>query len=97
MSRFLIGRNNSGKLGVYLITNLDKMNFIMSRLLPENCNPNFKTRVVLLDMDEYRSYYSKARHYMKFDYSKVFDPKTCSWRYEHEKYMAELQKLAGKA
>jgi len=32
--------------------------------------------------------------YAKIDYAKCFDPKTCSWKYEHQKYMKQLENLA---
>lgn len=93
MSAFCIGENNDKLLGLYIMTNSDKMNHIVCNLLPHNVDPKFKTKIVCLNLDEYNSYYSKARHYMKFDYSKVFDPKKCAWIYEHGKYVAELKRL----
>jgi len=36
-----------------------------------------------------------TRDFMKFDYSKAFDPKDCKWIYEHDKYVRKLENLAG--
>jgi len=53
---------------------------------------NAKKSVLWVDREATKKYWT--RDFMKFDYSKVFDPKKCEWVYQHNKYMAQLEKLA---
>jgi len=54
---------------------------------------NTKKTIMWADHEATKKYWT--RDFMKFDYSKAFDPKNCEWVYEHDKYMDKLDNLAG--
>lgn len=84
--------SNKSVLGLYIVTSVEKLTKIIGEIVPLYTSRNFKPKALWLNREE-SNYYWKSRLHMKFDYSKVFDPKKCEWIYEHGKYMAELRKL----
>ena len=81
--------NNSKGLGVYYIITDHKGFF------------NILTKVLTCYIDQTKQYHILMQHnkkikdtYSKINYAETFDPKTCEWKYNHKKYMKELEKLS---
>ena len=79
---------------LYLLTSKEALDIITSNILPEYIDYSAKRFAITKSYQESLKLWK--RKYTKLDSSKLFDLKTCKWKYDHKKYMKELEKLAKK-
>jgi len=76
----------------YGVVSPTSLSEILNKVIHNHIGKKANNKLFIQDI----MYLREGVMYSKIDYARVFDPKTISWKYDHEKYMEELNKLSKK-
>ncbi|MBI2041108.1 MAG: hypothetical protein HYT16_03315 [DPANN group archaeon] len=84
-------RKSDRQQSFYFVTCARGFSEIISELASAGCS---QIKTIIRDIGA-TDYYKKKRKFVKFPYWELFEPKTRTWKFEYEKYLAELKRLSG--
>lgn len=86
ITSFYLPTDLSNKLRIALTTNIESQTKISNEILPKYIDNDYDNKVI------FRRKQNKEIN-MKLNYSKLFNPKTCEWEFDLEKYKENLTHL----
>jgi len=86
----------SKEVKFFVSTNNEQQTKIIRDVLPKYIEDSHPNKIVYMDFDETDKFWrwEKYRKYLKLDYVKLFNPKTCTWKFDLKKYLKDVDKLA---
>jgi hypothetical protein len=82
-------------VGIDFVTNNKFASEILSTIIPKYADTSKSNSIMWLSYHCSSPYWeSTTKNWIRFNYHRLFDPKTVSWKYDSKKYLDELKQLS---